>query len=75
MGDIVERLAGPLLMPTVVTDGGPWAAHNMPCPVCITRGAMLNLDDGVFHPCDRCRLSGWNLKQRRKWKRKEAQNA
>jgi hypothetical protein len=64
--------AGPMMIPTVVTDGGPWALHNMPCPICLQRRAMLNLDDGTFHPCDTCRNRGWELRQRRRRKCKEA---
>jgi hypothetical protein len=48
-----------LLQPTVLTDGGPWATHNMPCPVCGQRPAVLELHDGRFHPCWDCQRAGW----------------
>lgn len=64
-----DSLAGPMLVPTIVTDGGPWAAHNMPCPVCYERKAVLWLHDGAFHPCDHCTADGWVLKKKRRWRR------
>lgn len=47
---------------SVTTDGGPWATHNMPCPVCHTARAMMNLDGWIFQPCDECSEAGWELK-------------
>lgn len=32
----------------MVTDGGPWASHNVVCAVCGERGAMLDLNLGIF---------------------------
>lgn len=55
-----------LLRPTVVTDGGPWADHDMPCAVCRTRPAVLDLASGVFEPCWECQSDGWQLRKRRR---------
>lgn len=52
-----------LLSPTIQTDGGPWARHNMSCPVCSVRVAVLDLDDGTFHPCWSCQEKGWELRR------------
>ena len=46
---------------TVVTDGGPWASHNMPCPVCQDNHAVLNLNEGIFGPCRKCEKEGWEI--------------
>ena len=43
----------------VVTDGGPWAVHNMPCTVCGVEHALLYLNDGRFEPCWKCQAKGW----------------
>jgi hypothetical protein len=45
----------------VVTDGGPWAKHNMPCPVCQDNHAVLNMNTGVFGPCRVCEKDGWKI--------------
>jgi len=58
---VTENLAGPMLQPKVVTDGGPWAQHNMPCAVCRSSLAVLNLDSGVFEPCGNCQQDRWRL--------------
>ena len=50
-----------LLQPTVVTDGGPWAEHNYPCPVCVERPAVRHLSVGAYGPCDECGSKGWRL--------------
>jgi hypothetical protein len=50
-----------LLKPTIVTDGGPWADHNMPCAVCHVNHAVLNLDGYAFEPCWTCQIKGWKL--------------
>jgi hypothetical protein len=50
----------------VATDGGPWAMHNFPCPVCQQRAAILNLNTGIFEPCGIDKAKGWELVQRRK---------
>jgi hypothetical protein len=51
----------PMHTPVVDTDGGPWAEHDMACPVCWENKAMLNLHNGVFFPCDSCREKGWEI--------------
>jgi hypothetical protein len=47
----------------VVEDHGPAAKHNMPCAVCRTQKAVLELDSGVFHPCWVCQGSGWRIER------------
>lgn len=54
----------PLADQIIVTDGGPWASHNVVCAVCGERGAILDLNNGVFMPCDICKHNGWSLTQR-----------
>lgn len=56
--------------PTVVTDGGPWALHDVACPVCSEHSAILNLNLGVFEPCGACAAAGWQLRRRRRWWRR-----
>jgi hypothetical protein len=52
----------------VVTDGGPWAEHNMPCAVCREHHAVLDLSCGVMEPCWRCQRDGWKLTRvKRRW--------
>jgi len=55
----------PMHDPVVVTDGGPWALHDMACSVCRTHKAVLDLTAGTFHPCSQCEESGWELRRRR----------
>ena len=45
----------------VVTDGGPWAEHNMPCSKCGKKKAIMQLWDGTFQPCRDCQREGWKL--------------
>ena len=63
-----ESLAGPLLEPTIITDGGPWADHNMPCAVCRALPAVLALNSGRFEPCWTCQRAGWRTVRRRRWR-------
>lgn len=56
-----------LLKPTIVTDGGPWAEHNMPCPVLGTEHAVLELETGIFNPSHKARKEGWMLVKVPKW--------
>lgn len=54
----------------IITDGGPWAKHNFPCPVLRNRHAVLNLGTGTFHPSWKAQEDGWTLIQVRwKWLR------
>jgi hypothetical protein len=53
-----------LLKPTIITDGGPWAIHNMPCAVCGIKVAVLNLGAGHFEPCWECQRVGWEMRKR-----------
>lgn len=54
----------PLSQPTIQTDGGPWAEHDMPCAVCRERHAVLILGTGRFAPCWTCQGNGWQLAKR-----------
>jgi hypothetical protein len=56
--------------PVVVTDGGPWALHDVACPVCQERKAVLDLSGGIFQPCWRCQRDGWATVRRRAWFRR-----
>lgn len=67
----------PMHQPTIITDGGPWAFHDVACPVCSERKAVLFLNDGTFKPCAECAAKGWELVQFgpvarrwRKWRRR-----
>lgn len=56
---------------TLVSDGGPWAVHDMPCPVCLDRKAIVDLSGGGFGPCAEDAARGWRLVQRKpRWWRK-----
>lgn len=50
-----------LLKVEIVTDGGPWAEHNMPCAVCYKQYAVIQLNTWRFHPCWDCQKQGFNL--------------
>jgi hypothetical protein len=47
--------------PTVASDGGPWAEHDMACAVCRKRNAVLILETGYFQPCWGCQTAGFYL--------------
>lgn len=48
--------------PDIVTDGGPWADHDMACPVYyLSKPAVLDLNTGVFHPSWKAQDQGWRL--------------
>lgn len=51
-------------VPVVITDGGPWAVHDVACPVCRCRKAILVVETGVFLPCGACQRAGWSLRRR-----------
>lgn len=54
--------------PVIVTDGGPWAEHDMACAVCHQRKAVLELHSGNFQPCWSCQSQGWMItRRRRRW--------
>lgn len=57
----------------IITDGGPWAEHNVACAVCGDKIACLDLNRGIFLPCDACRKKGWNLQKKRKrfWRKRD----
>jgi hypothetical protein len=50
-----------LLEPTIVSDGGPWAHHDMPCCVYRDQPATLDLSSGIFLPGASARDDGWML--------------
>lgn len=47
---------------------GLFATHNMPCAVCQIKHAVLNLNEGTYGPCWKCR-DFWELR-RVPWYRK-----
>jgi hypothetical protein len=57
--------------PTVVTDGGPWVEHDMPCPVSWTEKhkAVLDLDTAIFQPSWNAQKHGWMTICPPKWLR------
>ena len=59
----------PLLTPTIITDGGPWAKHNMPCAVYTACRAVLELETGIFMPSNEAHRAGWRLVCVPKWLR------
>lgn len=56
-----------LMKPTVETDGGPWATHDMPCAVYQDKPAVLDLSTGMFHPSWRAQEEGWMLVRVPRW--------
>lgn len=65
---LMDRLTGnPPLEVTLLSDGGPWAIHDMPCPVCLDCKAVVNLNGGGFAPCWSCQRAGWELRRRPWW--------
>ena len=50
-----------LLKIDIETDGGPWAKHNMPCPIDRKEYAVLDLESGVFLPSWKAQREGWML--------------
>ena len=50
-----------LLKIKIVTDGGPWAQHNYPCPVCRVKPAVINVGTGRFNACWSCQDKGWQV--------------
>ncbi len=57
------------LEPTIITDGGPWAEHNMPCAVKQSEPAVLDLGTGIFMPSWEAQRDGWMLIKAPKWLR------
>lgn len=45
----------------IETDGGPWADHNMPCPVCWENKAVYHTNTGRFDVCWKCQKEGWHV--------------
>lgn len=53
--------------PIIHTDGGPWAEHDMPCPVFVGESAVLNLASGRFQTSHHARECGWRIIRAPKW--------
>lgn len=51
----------------VVNDHGIFARHDVACPVCQQRHAVLYMNTGIFHPCWRCQNVGFSLVLFPKW--------
>lgn len=49
---------------------GLLAEHNMPCAVCWSESAVLQINEGHFLPCWECQAKGWTLTKKRKKKRR-----
>ena len=58
-----------LLVPKIVTDGGPWALHNMPCAIDRQEHAVLELSTGIFLPSWKAQRDGWRLVKAPQWLR------
>ena len=44
------------------SDGGPWATHNMPCPVCMDNPAVIVfVGESYFEPCHSCNKKGFRI--------------
>lgn len=56
-------------VPTIVSDGGPWVKHNMPCAVEPSQKAVYDLGQGVFLPSWAAQRQGWMLIKPPKWLR------
>ncbi len=52
----------------VITDGGPWASHNYPCPVNHDDHAVIDVATGVFYPSWSAQASGWRLVHADGWR-------
>lgn len=66
----VNSALNTLLCPTIVTDGGPWAQHNMPCAVYQQQKAVYSLGTGIFLPSWEAQKDGFMLIRPPKWMRK-----
>jgi hypothetical protein len=56
----IDYHAMPIHKPTIEVFG-PVATHDQACAVCGSRHAVLDLNDGHFHPCWACQDLGWRL--------------
>ena len=59
-----------VMKPKVITDGGPWAFHNMPCAVYQDKKAVLNLGKGIYGPSWKAKSHGYILVKVPKWLRR-----
>lgn len=58
-GSTAQRLPRLPVHSPIVEDHGLFAEHDMACAVCHIHKATLNMNNGVFWPCDACRAKGW----------------
>jgi len=49
--------------------GAPFASHNMPCPICREKPAVLSMNEGTFQPCWSCQRTGWVTVKAIGWRR------
>lgn len=64
----------PVHQPEIITDGGPWAEHDMACAVCHTSKAVIDVGTGVFQPCWECQNTGYRLVYKKRWWTKISNN-
>ena len=62
MSDAIEII--PIRQPTI-DNHVMFAHHDMPCPVCRSKHAVLNMNTGVFNPCWDCQSDGWKTEQKK----------
>jgi len=60
----------PVLEATIVTDGGPWCSHDMPCAVFSDLHAVYDLNSGIFKPSWNAQAEGWVLVKVPPWVRR-----
>ena len=54
--------------PIIVSDGGPWATHDVPCPIYWeSESAILDMEKGQFHPSWKAQKEGWRLVKFPRW--------
>ena len=61
VGDSEPGTSLPIHPPIIISDGGPWATHDMACAVCHKYKAVIDVGTGVFSPCWKCQEDGWRL--------------
>lgn len=64
----VESGVEPHTHTVFVHSSGMMATHDMACPVCMDRPAILRMDrvaPGSIQPCRPCQDAGWHIRRRR----------
>jgi len=62
-------------IPKIETDGGPWAMHDVACPIHgPKKSSVLDLNTGIFHPSWKAQREGWILIKFPKWLAKFIRN-